>query len=114
MESAARVVDAVEQRGLVMLLNELVGPMQDPASGTDMCNFCWQLYWHMFIVIEIWREASASERFSVVVSFSGRPLFSFSAGETQHFDYVCCELVRLWTMFVLVLTSRTLEVQCDG
>ena len=29
VESAARVVDAVEQNGLVMLLNELVGPMQD-------------------------------------------------------------------------------------
>ena len=29
VESAARVVDAVEQSGLVMLLNELVGPMQD-------------------------------------------------------------------------------------
>lgn len=29
VESAARVVDAVEQTGLVMLLNELVGPMQE-------------------------------------------------------------------------------------
>ena len=29
VESAARVLDAVEQSGLVMLLNELVGPMQE-------------------------------------------------------------------------------------
>ncbi|CAK9099082.1 Protein ILITYHIA [Durusdinium trenchii] len=33
VESAARVVDAVEQTGLVMLLNELVGPMQDAESA---------------------------------------------------------------------------------
>ena len=32
LESAARVLEAVEQSGLVLLLNELVGPMQDASA----------------------------------------------------------------------------------
>ncbi|CAJ1341979.1 unnamed protein product, partial [Effrenium voratum] len=32
-ESAARLVDAVEQPGLIILLNELMGPMQDASNA---------------------------------------------------------------------------------
>lgn len=39
VESAARVVDAVEQTGLVMLLNELVGPMQERTHRQT----CWSM-----------------------------------------------------------------------
>jgi len=47
VESAARVVDAVEQTGLVMLLNELVGPMQDLESAHRRVVAA-QLFKHFF------------------------------------------------------------------
>lgn len=47
VESAARVVDAVEQNGLVMLLNELVGPMQDSESAMRRVVAA-QLFKHFF------------------------------------------------------------------
>ena len=33
LESAARLLEAVEQQGLILLLNELVGPMQHAESA---------------------------------------------------------------------------------
>ena len=47
VESASRVVDAVEQNGLVLLLNELVGPMQDTDSAMRRVVAA-QLFKHFF------------------------------------------------------------------